>query len=83
VGSITYPELTNHIAHVSNAFAGPALTGNQLIEGLEARAQLSSVCSRLPSLDELVSNSFGGASGGRIIEISGAPSQKLVLAERQ
>jgi len=71
-GSITFPELTNHIAHVRNAFAGPALTGDQLIGGLEARTQLPSVRSGLPALDELVGNSFGGASGSRIIEISGA-----------
>ena len=72
VGSITFPELTNHIAHVRNAFAGPAITADQLIGGLQARAQLPSVRSGLRALDELVANSFGGASGGRIIEISGA-----------
>ena len=71
-GSITFPELTRHIAHVRNAFAGPALTGDQLIvEELEARAGLVSVRSGLHALDELVGNSFGGASGGRIVEISG------------
>jgi hypothetical protein len=71
-GSITFPELTRHIAHVKNAFAGPALTGDQLIGESEARAQLPSVFSGLPALDGLVGNSFGGASGGRIVEISGA-----------
>jgi hypothetical protein len=71
-GSITFPELTRHIAHVKNAFAGPALTGDQLIGEAEARAQLSSVFSGLPALDGLVGNSFGGASGGRVVEISGA-----------
>jgi hypothetical protein len=71
-GSITFPELTRHIAHVRNAFAGPALTGDQLIGELEARAGLPSVRSGLPDLDGLVGNSFGGASGGRVIEISGA-----------
>jgi hypothetical protein len=71
-GSITFPELTNHIAHVRNAFAGPAITADQVIKGLQARAQLPSVRSGLRALDELVGNSFGGASGGRIVEISGA-----------
>lgn len=72
-GSITFPELTRHIAHVRNAFAGPALTGGQLIEEVEARAQLPSVTSGVPALDGLIGNSFGGgASGGRVVEISGA-----------
>jgi hypothetical protein len=71
-GSITFPDLTRHIAHVRNAFAGPALTGDQLIRELEARAQLPSVRSGLPALDRLVGDSFGGASGSRVIEISGA-----------
>ena len=71
-GSITFPELTRHIAHVKNAFAGPALTGGQLVEESEARARLPSVISGLPALDGLVGNSFGGASGGRVVEISGA-----------
>ncbi len=71
-GSITFPEFTRHIAHVRNAFAGPALTGDQLLGELEACARLPSVRSGLPSLDGLVGNSFGGASGGRIVEISGA-----------
>jgi len=71
-GSITFPELTHHIAHVRTAFAGPALTGAQLIGGVEARARLPSVRSALPALDGLVNNSFGGASGGRVIEISGS-----------
>ena len=71
-GSITFPDLTNHIAHVRNAFAGPALAGDQLSGGLKARVQLPSVHSGLPALDELVGNRFGGASGHRIIEISGA-----------
>lgn len=71
-GSITFPELTRHIAHVRNAFAGPALTGDQLVEESEARARLPSVVSGLPALDGLVGNGFGGASGGRVVEISGA-----------
>ena len=71
-GSITFPELTCHIAHVRNAFAGPALTGGQLVEESEARAQLPSVISGLPALDGLVGHSFGGESGGRVVEISGA-----------
>jgi RAD51-like protein 3 len=72
-GSITFPELTHHIAYVRNTFAGPALTGDQLIiKELDARARLASVRSGLPALDELVGGSFGGASGGRIVEISGA-----------
>jgi len=72
--------LTDHIPYVRNVFAGPALTGDQLIGGLEMRAQLPSVCSRLPALDGLVSNSFGGPSGGCIIEISGrGASGKAVI----
>ena len=83
-GSITFPELTCHIAHVKNAFAGPALTGDQLIAESEARAHLPSVFSGLPALDGLVGNSFGGASGGRIVEISGASaSGKTVRATTQ
>ena len=60
------------MVHVRNAFAGPALTGDQLSGGLEARVQLPSVRGGLPALDELVGNRFGGASVGRVIEISGA-----------
>ena len=83
-GSITFPDLTRHIAHVRNAFAGHALTGDQLIRELEARARLPSVRSGLPTLDRLVGDSFGGASGGRIIEISGASaSGKTVRTIRQ
>ena len=83
-GSITFPDLTRHIAHVRNAFAGPALTGDQLIRELEARARLPSVRIGLPALDGLVGDSFGGASGGRVIEISGASaSGKTVRTIRQ
>ena len=71
-GSITFPGLKNYIAHIRNAFAGLVLTGDQLSGGLEAHIQLSSVRSGLPALDELVGNKFGDASGGRMIEISGA-----------
>jgi hypothetical protein len=71
-GSITFPELTHHIAHVRSAFAGSAAAGDQLIGELEARSRLPSVRSALPALDALVGNSFGGASGGRVVEISGA-----------
>jgi RAD51-like protein 3 len=70
-GSITFIELTHHIAHVRQGFAGPAITGDKLIEELGALAQLESVHSGLPALDGLVGGSFDGASGGRIIEISG------------
>ncbi|KAI0300774.1 P-loop containing nucleoside triphosphate hydrolase protein [Russula brevipes] len=80
-GSITFPELTHHIAHVRSAFAGAAATGDQLIGELEARSRLPSVRSALPALDALVGDSFGGASGGRVIEISGASaSGKTALA---
>ncbi|KAH9998825.1 P-loop containing nucleoside triphosphate hydrolase protein [Russula compacta] len=80
-GSITFTGLTDHIAHVRNAFAGPAFTGDQLIEEVEARACHASVRSGLPALDGLVGNSFGGASGGRVTEISGASaSGKTALA---
>ena len=75
-GSITFPELTNYIAHVRNTFAGPGMTGDQLSGGLEARVQLPSGRRGLPALDELVGSSFGGASGGRIIEISGASAAR-------
>ena len=81
-GSITFPELTHHIAHVRNAFAGPALTGDQLIGELEARARLPSVRSGLPALDSLVGDSFGGASGGRVVEISGASSSGKTVRAR-
>ena len=82
-GSITFPELTRHIAHVKNAFAGPALTGDQLIGESEARAQLPSVLSGLPALDGLVGNSFGGASGGRVVEISGASASGKTVRTTQ
>ena len=81
-GSITFPELTHHIAHVRNAFAGPALTGDQLIRELEARARLPSVRSGLPALDSLVGDSFGGASGGRVVEISGASASGKTVRAR-
>jgi hypothetical protein len=71
-GSITFTELTHCIAHVTQAFAGPAITGDKLIEELDALTQLESVRSGLPVLDGLVGGSFGGASGGRVIEISGS-----------
>ncbi|KAI9437804.1 P-loop containing nucleoside triphosphate hydrolase protein [Russula earlei] len=81
VGSITFSELTHHIAHVRNVFAGRALTGDQLIGEFEARSRWASVRSRLPDLDGLVGNGFGGASGGRIIEVSGgSASGKTALA---
>jgi RAD51-like protein 3 len=70
-GSITFTELTRHIAHVTQAFAGPVLTGDKLIEELDALAQFESVSSGLPALDGLVGGTFGGASGGRVIEICG------------
>ena len=79
-GSITFTELNDLIAHVRNAFAGPAFTGDQLIEEVKARACHASVRSGLPALDGLVANSFG-APGGRITEISGASaSGKTVRA---
>jgi hypothetical protein len=81
--SITFPELTRHIAHVQNAFAGPALTGAQLIGESEARARLPSVLSGLPALDGLVGNSFGGASGGRVVEISGASTSGKTVRTTQ
>ena len=71
-GSITFPGLKNYIVHIRNAFVGLVLTGDQLSGGLEVHIQLLSVHSRLPALDELVGNKFGDASGGCIIEISGA-----------
>jgi len=40
---ITFPELTNHIAHVRNAFAGPVLMGDQLSGGLEAHMHAASI----------------------------------------
>lgn len=82
-GSITFPELTRHIAHVRNVFVGPALTGCQLIGESEARAQLPSVCSGLPALDGLVGDSFGGASGGRVVEISGASASGKTVRTTQ
>lgn len=81
-GTITFAELTHHIAHVRNTFAAPALTGDQLIGELEVRARLASVRSGLPALDGLVGNSFGGASGGRIIEISGASASGKTVRRR-
>ncbi|KAI0255071.1 P-loop containing nucleoside triphosphate hydrolase protein [Lactifluus subvellereus] len=78
-GSITFRELKHHIAHVTQAFAGPAITGDKLI--LDALAHLEPVRSGLPALDDLVGGSFGGASGGRVIEISGpSASGKTALA---
>ncbi|KAI0303640.1 P-loop containing nucleoside triphosphate hydrolase protein [Multifurca ochricompacta] len=80
-GSITFLELTRYIAHVTRVFAGPAVTGDEVIKGLEESALLESVRSGLPALDELVANSFGGASGGRVVEISGASATgKTTLA---
>src|SRR6266702_1418242 len=74
-GSVTFTELTHHIAHVTAAFAGPAITADKLIAELEPRARLEPVrSSGLPALDELIGigNDFGGAPGGRLIEVSGA-----------
>ena len=73
-GSITFTELTHHIAHVTAAFAGHAITADKLVAELELRARLEPVSSSgLPALDELIGigNDFGGAPGGRVIEISG------------
>jgi RAD51-like protein 3 len=70
-GSITFQELKHHIVHVTQAFAGPAITGDKLIEELDALAHLEPVRSGLPALDDSVGGNFGGASGGRVIEISG------------
>ncbi|KAH8980878.1 P-loop containing nucleoside triphosphate hydrolase protein [Lactarius akahatsu] len=83
-GSITFAELTHHIAHVTAAFAGPAITADKLIAELEPRAgQEPHSSSGLPALDELIGigNDFGGAPGGRLIEISGtSASGKTALA---
>ncbi|KAI9439857.1 P-loop containing nucleoside triphosphate hydrolase protein [Lactarius indigo] len=83
-GSITFAELTHHIAHVTAAFAGPAVTADKLIAELEPRTGQESVSSsRLPALDELIGigNNFSGAPDGRLIEISGAcASGKTALA---
>lgn len=83
-GSITFPELTHHIAHVTAAFTGPAITADKLIAELEPRAGQEPVSSSgLPALDELIAvgNDFGGAPGGRLIEISGtSASGKTALA---
>ena len=68
-GSITFTELTHHIARVTVAFAGPAITADELIAELEQRAGLErmSSSSGLPVLDELTSI----GNDGRLIEISG------------
>jgi len=68
-GSITFTELTHHIARVTVAFAGPAITANELIAEFEQRAGLErmSSSSGLPVLDELTSI----GNDGRLIEISG------------
>ncbi|KAH9063962.1 P-loop containing nucleoside triphosphate hydrolase protein [Lactarius vividus] len=83
-GSITFAELTHHIAHVTAAFAGPAITADKLIAELEPRAGQEPVSSSgLPALDELIGigNDFRGAPGGRLIEISGASATgKTALA---
>lgn len=74
-GSVTFTELTHHIAHVTAAFAGPAITADRLIATIEPRASLEPVSSSgLPPLDELIGigNNFRGAPAGRLIEISGA-----------
>lgn len=74
-GSVTFTELTNHIAHVTAALAGPAITADKLIVELEPHTRLEPVSSSgLPALDEVIGigNDFGGAPAGRLIEISGA-----------
>ena len=74
-GSVTFTELANHIAHVTAAFAGPAITADKLIAELEPRTRIEPVSSSgLPALDELIGigNDFGGVPAGRLIEISGA-----------
>lgn len=76
-GSITFTELTHHIAHVTAAFAGPSITADRLIATIEPDASLEPVSSSgLPPLDELIGidNKFRGAPVGRLIEISGASS---------
>jgi RAD51-like protein 3 len=80
-GSITFTELTRHIAHVTQAFAGPAITGDKLIEELDALAQFESVSSGLPALDGLVGSAFGGASGGRVVEICGPRASGKTVRE--
>jgi hypothetical protein len=74
-GSVTFIELTHHIAHVTAAFAGPGVTADKLIAALEPRVSLDPVSScGLPALDEQIGigNNFCGATAGRLIEISGA-----------
>jgi hypothetical protein len=74
-GSVTFTDLTHHIAHVTAAFAGPAITADKLVAELEPRARLQPVSSSgLPVLDELIGigNNIGGAPGDRVIQISGA-----------
>ncbi|KAN0132897.1 P-loop containing nucleoside triphosphate hydrolase [Lactarius tabidus] len=83
-GSVTFIELTHHIAHVTAAFAGPGVTADKLIAALEPRVSLDPVSScGLPALDEQIGigNNFCGATAGRLIEISGAStSGKTALA---
>ena len=74
-GSVTFNDLTHHIATVTAAFAGPAITADKLIAELELHRCLEPVSScGLPPFDELIGigNDFGGAPSGRLIEISGA-----------
>ncbi|KAI9463310.1 P-loop containing nucleoside triphosphate hydrolase protein [Lactarius psammicola] len=83
-GSVTFTELTHHIANVTAAFAGPAITADKLIAELEPRTSLEPVrSSGLPALDELIGigDDFGIAPGARLIEISGmSGSGKTALA---
>lgn len=50
VVSITFLELTNRIAHVRNAFVGPAFAADQLIGGLRGFRQPAAGCPRSMSL---------------------------------
>ncbi|KAI0267658.1 hypothetical protein BC834DRAFT_822097 [Gloeopeniophorella convolvens] len=80
-GSITYAELMQHVAHVTEAFAGPVITGDKLLAEADSRVQLGSVQSGLPALDALLDHNSGGESSGRVVEISGSGgSGKTALA---
>lgn len=71
-GSTTLGEVLDCVESVTHQVAGEAVVGDALYEAaLFHEAESEDVMSGVDGLDALLGGSFGGTSGGRVIEISG------------
>ena len=71
-GSTTLGEVLDCVESVTHQVAGEAVVGDALYEAAQFHeAESEDVMSGVDGLDALLGGSFGGTSGGRVIEISG------------